>query len=500
MMLMRPNLEDLRIIGFYLGRILLLVAGVIALPLLWAVLGREWGPASSFVLTAGAFALLGVSASARAPQGHHLDWSHGMVVAALAWLIVPAVGSLPLALSGHFANPLDAIFDAMSGLTTTGLSLLQDLDHLAPSLNFWRHLLHFLGGQGIVLAAVSIFAGGAGLSMLYGEAREEKILPSVGSTARFIWWASVVHLLFGVLVLGSVAYFGLGFTPLRSAFHGLMVFFAGFDTGGFAPQSTSIGYYHSAVFEAATAVFMVAGAMSFGLHYAIWRGPHRFRALRNLETRTLASTLLAALTLALVGLATLGLYRTVPALARQGLFHVLSAHTGTGLATVPSSELVRWGGLAFVGVTLAMALGGMASSTAGGVKSLRVGLALKILKNHIKAVILPDRAVVSQAYYQGGRKRVTPPLAQAVLVVTLLYVALYLAGAVAGLAYGYPLQEALFESVSASANVGLSVGITQPSMPVVLEITYILQMWLGRLEFVAVFALIGFTVAAVRGR
>jgi len=108
--------------------------------------------------------------------------------------------------------------------------------------------------------------------------------------------------------------------------------------------------------------------------------------------------------------------------------------------------------------------------------------------------------VVSQAYYQGGRKRVTPPLAQAVLVVTLLYVALYLAGAVAGLAYGYPLQEALFESVSASANVGLSVGITQPSMPVVLEITYILQMWLGRLEFVAVFALFGFVVAAVRGR
>jgi trk system potassium uptake protein TrkH len=499
-MLVRPGLEDLRTIGFYLGRILLLMAAVTALPLLWAVSGREWGPASSFVLTGGCFALLGVVIKARPSAEEHLDWSHGLVVVALTWLIVPAVGSLPLALSGHFANPLDAVFDAMSGLTTTGLSLLQDLDHLAPSLNFWRHLLHFLGGQGIILAAVSIFVGGVGMSMFYGEAREERILPSVNSTARFIWWASVVHLLFGVVALGSVAYFGLGFTPLRSVFHGLMVFFAGFDTGGFAVQSTSIGYYHSAVFEAATAVFMVAGTMSFGLHYAIWRGPRRFRTLRNLETRTMASTLLITLVLALVGLATLGLYRTVPSLARQGLFHVLSAHTGTGFSTVPSSELVAWGGLAFVGVVVAMGLGGMASSTAGGVKALRVGLALKLLKDHVKAVMLPDRAVVSQAYYQGGRKRLTPPLAQAVLVVTLLYVVMYIIGAVVALAYGYSLQQALFESISASANVGLSVGVTDPSMPVLLEITYILQMWLGRLEFVAVFALVGFAVAAVRGR
>ena len=499
-MLVRPDLQDVRIIGHYLGRVLLLMTGVASLPLLWAILAREWAPASSFVLTAGVFAVLGVLLRSAAFGEHHLDWSHGMVVAALTWLIVPAVGSLPLILSGHFANPLDAIFDAMSGLTTTGLSLLQDLDHLASSVNFWRHLLMFLGGQGIVLVAVSVFAGGVGMSMFYGEARDERILPSVSSTARFIWWASVVHLVFGVLVLGSVAYFGLGFSPLRSAFHGLLIFFAGFDTGGFTPQSTSIGYYHSVLFEAATGVFMVAGAMSFGLHYSIWRSSRGRHELRNVETRTMASTLLLTLTMALVGLATLGLYRAVPSLARQGLFHVLSAHTGTGLSTVSSAELVGWGGLAFVGITLAMALGGMASSTAGGVKSLRVGLAFKLVKDHVKAVVLPDRAVVSQAYYQGGRKRLTAPVAQAVLVVTLLYVALYLAWAAVGLAYGYPLQGALFESVSASANVGLSVGITDPSMPVLLEITYILQMWLGRLEFVAAFALFGFIAAAVRGR
>ncbi|MFH1330479.1 MAG: TrkH family potassium uptake protein [Actinomycetota bacterium] len=499
-MLIRPDAEDLRIIFHYLGRVLLVTAMFVILPLAWSVAGREWAPAFSFVLTAGAFALLGTLASAAPLREHRLDWSHGLVVVALTWLIVPGLGSLPLALSGHFADPLDAYFDAMSGLTSTGATLIQDLDHLAPSLNFWRHLLHFMGGQGIVLAAVSIFAGGVGLSMFHGEGREDRILPSVGSTARFIWWASLVHLLFGLVVLGSVAYFALGFTPLRSLFHGLLVFFSSFDTGGFAVQSTSIGYYHSVVFEAATMVFMLAGAMSFGLHYALWRGRHRLRSLGDLETRSLATTLVFTLALFMVGLVALGLFRSTGALARQGLFHIVSAHTSSGFTTVPSSELREWDGLAFVAITLAMFLGGMASSTAGGLKAVRVGLVARVLKDQIKRVLLPDRAVVSSVYQQGGRRRLTPQVAQAALLVTLLFVALCLLGTAVALAYGYPLQEALFESVSATANGGLSVGIFSPDMPVALEVTYILQMWLGRLEFVAVFALFGFVVAAVRGR
>jgi len=498
-MLQKPDREDLAIISFYLGRILRLVGVAGLVPLAWAAGGREWAPFSTFVLMIGVFLALGTLGMRREPRTHRLDWSHGMVVVALTWLIVPAIGSIPFALSGHFADPLDSYFDAMSGLTTTGLSLLQDLDHLAPSLNFWRHLLHFLGGQGIIIAALSLFAGGAGLTLYYGEARDEKILPSVTSTARFIWGVSLVHLVAGVSVLGLTAYLFLGFDPIRSIFHGLTVFMAGFDTGGFAPQSTSIGYYHSAAFEAVTGILMVAGAISFGLHFALWRGP-RATAFRNLETRTILSTFVATLVLTFVGLAALGMYDSVFGLTRQGVFHVLSAHTGTGFSTVPSIELAAWGGLAFGGIVLAMAFGGMASSTSGGVKSLRIGLTLKVLKDQVKEVLLPERAVVSHGYYQGGQKRLTPQVAQAVLAVSLLYVALYLVGTLVGAGYGYPIGAAMFESVSAGANVGLSVGITDPGMPVLLEITYMLQMWLGRLEFVAVFSLFGFLIAWWRGR
>jgi trk system potassium uptake protein TrkH len=388
----------------------------------------------------------------------------------------------------------------MSGVTTTGLSLLQDLDHLAPSLNFWRHLLQFAGGASIVLVAVTVLADRAGLSMFQAEGREERILPSVASTVRFISWVSLAHLALGVVVLGAVAYFTLGFSPGRSLYHGLLVFLAAFSTGGFTPQSTSIGYYHSGVFEAATAVFMLAGAMSFGLHYVLWRGRRRSHLFRNLETRTVVFTGFLTLVVTLCGLAALGFYPNVGGLARQGLFQVISAHTTTGFSTVPATELAAWGGLAFGGIAVAMALGGMTSSAAGGVKSLRVGLTLKMVKDQIRALMLPDRAVISQAYYQSGRRRLTPQLARWVMTLSLMFVALYLFGAGVGLAYGYPLQQALTESVSAATTTGLSVGITGPAMPVALEVTYLLQMWLGRLEFVAALALVGFVVAAVRGR
>ncbi|HZD24599.1 MAG TPA: potassium transporter TrkG, partial [Acidimicrobiia bacterium] len=201
-----------------------------------------------------------------------------------------------------------------------------------------------------------------------------------------------------------------------------------------------------------------------------------------------------------VGLAATGLFINAAGLARQGFFQVLSAHTGTGFSTVNSVELANWGGLAFGGIAIAMALGGMGSSTAGGVKSLRIGLTIKSVVNQIKQMLLPEHAIVGTAYFQSGHKHLTPALTQSVMIISLLYVALYLLGAGVGMAYGIPLQSALFESVSASANVGLSVGVTSSSMPVLLESVFMLQMWVGRLEFVSVFSLLGFLYAWARGK
>ena len=498
-MLIKPTAEDYRVVGYNLGKISTLVGVAGVVPLLWAVIGREWAPASSFVLMIGVFLAMGAVGERIVVSNQRLDWSHGMVVVAIAWLLVPAFAAIPLALSGHYANVLDALFDAMSGLSTTGLALVQDLDHLASSLNFWRHLLHFIGGQGIIIAALSIFAGGGVVTLYLGEARDERILPSVRSTARFIWAAALVHLVVGVTVLTTIAWVVLGFEFDRSLFHGLMVFFAAFDTGGFAAQSTNLGYYHSAIFEFSTAVLMVAGAMSFGVHYALWKRRYS-SVMLNLETRTMLTTFAATLAITIVGLAATGAFTEAVGLTRFGFFQLLSAHTGTGFATVAVPELAAWSGLAFVGMAIAMSLGGMGSSTAGGVKSLRIGITVRSIVIQIKQMLVPEGALVSRSYHQTGKTRLTPELSQAAMTVSLLYVALYLFGGGVALTYGYGLGEAFFESISAGANVGLSVGITDPTMPVLLKITYIAQMWLGRLEFVAVFALFGFIYSTWRGK
>ena len=496
-MLLRPTADDLRLIAYNVARMLLIsaVAGVV--PLLWAIAAGELAPAADFLVMIGLFALLGGIGVASKPANERLDWSHGMVVVALIWMVVPIIGSVPLFLSGNFASWLDAFFDAMSGITTTGLTLAQDIDHMASSMIMWRHILHFLGGQGIIIAALSLFSGAGTATLYYGEGRDDRIYPSVRSTSRFIWLVAIVNGIAGIVALMLVAYLDLGFSFMRSFFHAATVFMAAFDTGGFAPQSTSIGYYHSAPFEVVVAVLMIAGVMSFGVHFALWR---RRSVMSNLETKTILFTFGGTLLLPLIGLATAGAYASSAGLGRQAFFQVLSAHSGTGFSTIPSAELATWGGLAFGGMTIAMALGGMASSTSGGVKSLRVGLTIKSIASQVKQVLLPEGAVISDRFYQNGPRHLTDDLKQGVMAISLLYVALYLLGGGIGVATHVPLQNALFESISAAANVGLSVGVTTPAMPNVLKVTYALQMWAGRLEFISVFALVGFMWSLARGK
>ncbi len=496
-MLIRPQPSDIKLVGFQLGRVLYVVGIAGIIPLVWAVIDRDWHSASSFIFMIGLALAIAASVERFRPKEEHAGWHHGMVTVALVWLVVPALGAIPLALSRHYGRPLDAFFDAMSGVTTTGLALIQDVDHLASSINVWRSALQFLGGQGIVLAALMFFGGGGVLALYHGEARDERIFPSVGSTARFIWSVSLFHAVFGITALWAVGSFILGFHPMRSLLHAITIFMSAFDTGGFAPMSTSIGYYHSVTYESVIGVLMVAGALSFGAHYALWRGPRNL--LRNLEARTILTTFAGTLVIALIGLAATGLYTDGLSLGRQGFFQLLSAHTGTGFSTVPPADLIRWSGLAFGGITIAMALGGMGSSTAGGVKALRIGLTVRSLWNTVKEALLPEGSVISNRYSQGSPKVLHPELAQSVMTISLLYVGLYLLGTAVGIAYGVPLQQAMFESVSAGASVGLSVGVVDPTMPVFLELVYVLQMWIGRLEFVAVFALVGFVVSWVVG-
>ncbi|MDP9023702.1 MAG: TrkH family potassium uptake protein [Actinomycetota bacterium] len=500
-MFLRPDRDDARLVGFYVGRVVTFLGAIQAVPALVALALGEWNAFTAFLismaLAIGAGRVTELRLHTRAP----LDWSHGMLIASLSWLVGSAFAAIPLYLSGHVSGFVDAVFEAMSGLTTSGLTVLQDLDHLAYSVNLWRHLMHFAGGQGMVLAMLSLFGGAVGQAgtLYVGEARDERIMPNVVRTARFIWRVS-----FGYLAIGTISLLAVllvaGLGPGRALIQSVELFMAGFDTGGFTPQSTSIAYYHSAAVEAVVAVLMVAGTMSFGLHYQLWRG-NRVELRRNVEARTIAATLAVLAVLTMVGLGRAGTYGDAIPLFRKGFFTVLSAHTGTGFAvTAPRLFISDWGLLAPAAVVGAMALGGMASSTAGGIKAIRVGITAKGLWKDIRRVVLPESALVVSTYHSQRRRILRDDQVRSSVTVLLLYLLTYIAGGILGLFYGFDFTEAMFESTSASANVGLSVGITGPDLATPLKVSYIVQMWIGRLEFMAVFALLATLLAAVRGR
>lgn len=500
-MVLRPRLEDIKIIGYYLGKIILGLGLTMLIPIIIGLAFGEINPVLDFLIGTEIALIFGLILSKLCFTEKDLSWMQGMIVVSLSWLAATVLGAVPLYLSGHWKSYLDACFDAMSGFATTGLVLVEDLDHLSYTHNFWRHLIMFIGGQGIVIVALSFFVRGASgaFRMYVGEARDEKILPNVISTSRFIWLVSIVYLILGTFALGLVAMLN-GMKPMASLFHGACVFMAAFDTGGFAPQSQNILYYHSFAFEIITIIIMILGALNFKLHYHLWVGNRR-EIFKNIETKTFFITVLITFCIAAFGLAQIGSYPRAILLFRKGFYQLISGHTGTGFMTIYSWQFINeWGQLAMVGVICAMALGGAVCSTTGAIKMLRIGIVSKALKEDLKRIIMPERAVVVQKFHHIKEIFVEDKQARSALLITLAYLVLYVLGAIIGMLFGHPFINSLFESTSAAANVGLSCGITAVNMPATLKLTYIMQMWAGRLEFMSVFTLIGFFIAAIKGK
>ncbi|MBU0880578.1 MAG: TrkH family potassium uptake protein [Candidatus Omnitrophica bacterium] len=500
-MILKPTSEDYKVIGYYLGKIIIGLGLLMMIPLVIAAAYSELEPVVDYLLSISVALFLGVLLTGACHTNKDIAAGNAMCIAALSWLVAMVISAIPLYLSGHYASYLDACFETMSGFATTGLSLTNDMDSMAHAHIFWRHFTMFIGGQGIVVIALTfLFRGTAGAFRIYiGEARDEKILPNVIHTARFIWLVSIVYMVLGTIALSASAIIG-GLSPGKAIFDSVCIFMAAWDTGGFTPQSQSILFYHNLSFEIITVVIMLLGSMNFALHYVVWTGNRR-ELYKNIEVITLFISVVVTLSITAVGFFGHDIYGGAAAFFRKVFYQLISGHTGTGYSTIYPGQFVNeWGPLAMLGVTIAMAIGGCMCSTTGAIKVLRLGILYKALRQDIKKVLLPESAVVVQKFHHIKDVILENKHVRMSAIILLSYLGLYMLGTVVAMLCGYSLSEAAFESVSAAANVGLSCGITKPSMPLVLKITYMFQMWAGRLEFIAIFALGGMIVAALKGK
>ncbi len=487
-------------ISYFIGTIVMILGILQFLPAASSAFYSEWRIFAVFMLTASMTVLIGAGMmlSGYRYRGVKLSFGEGTIVASGAWLLGTLLCALPYYLSGNYLSYLDCCFDVMSGLTTTGLTLVQDMDHLSVGINMWRHVLTFLGGQGMVVLALTFltkFQGGA-YKMYVGEGKDEKLFPNAVSTARQIWYISLIYLVIGTAAL-TVGAMAAGLAPDRAFLHGMWIFMAAWSTGGFAPMSQNILYYHSTVFELLTMVFFIIGSFNFALHYAVLSGRRR-ELYKNIETVTFMITVTLLTLLVTTGLMKNNVYPNAMAVFRKGFYQLISGHTTTGFMTVYAKQFyTEWGDIALFAIMISMMLGGSACSTAGGFKGLRTGIIFSTFKTEVRRMLLPESRVSEQKMHHIRDVVLSDATIKSAFLIVTAYIVTFVIGTVAGMFAGYPFGEAAFECASATGNVGLSIGVTTAAMPAFLKVTYILIMWLGRLEFMSVLTLGAYLIRKV---
>lgn len=486
----RLTFYDIRVIGHYLGNLVLLTTLGLLAPLLISIVFAEWEVTTRYLITIGIFLCAGSLLRFTCISPGRLTRQQALAVTGLAWLVLSCFGAIPLMWSGHYASYIDALFEAVSGFTTTGASIVQDLDHMSYGDNMWRFMMHLIGGLGLVVVGLSFgLFGKSGASLFTSEARSEHIVPNVVQTTQFIAKISITFIGFATVVVGLIC-LSLGIDPARSFLQSFWLSISAFMTAGFVPMSQNVMYYHSAIIEFVLVIFMLLGCINFTLHSEIIRG--RIRSFFNdIEVRSAVIWLLIVGIVFAASLAGSRIFSSLPAIERRGIFMIFAAFTTTGFQNIASPQLTdALTSGAFLLLAMLMAIGACSGSTTGGIKIQRLAILGKTIIATLKESLAPDAARVANTYYHLGRRPISAALVREVTTVMVLYLITYAIGAFVGIAHGYDASQAIFESIAMASNGGITSGIVAPGMPVSLEIFYILEMWAGRLEFVTLLALI----------
>jgi trk system potassium uptake protein TrkH len=401
-----------------------------------------------------------------------------MAIVSLGWLGAGLFGALPFYLSGQIPLFTDSVFETFSGLTTTGASILQNVEALAPSLLLWRSLCHWLGGMGIILLSLAIlpFLGVGGMQLYKAEVpgpAPDKLRPRIKDTALLLWKVYLLFscVLFLLLLLGGMDIF-------QAVNHA----FSTIATGGFSTQSASVGHFDSIYLEVVIMLFMFIAGTNFALHFRLLAADFK-PYWRNTEFRVFALLVLAAVIL--VCLSIWGpVYQGFGDALRFGSFQVLSLITSTGFTT---ADYDLWPGLAQVVLLLSMLMGGCAGSTAGGMKCMRLILLFKHGMRELRRLIHP-RAVM---HVKLGDRLVPEEVLQGIWGYFVLYLFLACISALALAALGLDMLSAFAAVIACVSNIGPGFAAVGPAqnyaqIPWAGKWVLSLCMLLGRLEIYTV--------------
>jgi trk system potassium uptake protein TrkH len=439
------------------------------------------GDALAFGGAAAIAGALGYLAYVRTRLERDLTIREGYAVVALSWIAVGLAGAMPYLLSGTVTSPVAAFFESISGFTTTGATVFSDIENLPRGILFWRSMTQWLGGMGIVLLGIAIlpFLGVGGMQLFRAEVpgpSPERLAPRIRNTASLLW------IVYGGLTAAQVVLFLLGgMAPFEAVNHA----FTTLSTGGFSTRNASLAAFESPYIQYVTILFMYLAALNFTLHFRALSG--RFDYWKDVELRFFTLVLVGC-TVLVFGLVLLGggeggLERSF----RDSLFQTVSITTTTGFVTF---DYERWvGGVQFLLLCL-MFMGGMAGSTAGGMKAMRIYLLMRHSLTELKRNLHPRAVVVAHL----GSRPVKDRVFLRILAFALSFLTLFGAGAFVLSLLGHDLSTAIGASAASIGNIGPGLGGVGPIdnygwMGPASHGTLIFLMLAGRLEIFTILLL-----------
>lgn len=383
------------------------------------------------------------------PEFEHLGRRDGYLLTASVWVVFSIFGMLPFIFSSAHASVSDAFFEAMSGFTTTGASVMTDIEHLSHGVHLWRAMMQWVGGMGIILftlAIIPMLNHSGGMQMFNAEVTgitHDKIRPRISQTAKSLWtiYLSLTVILIGLLWAGPMDFF-------ESVCHA----FGTISTGGYSTASDSIHAWDSVYVKLVITLFMFLGGVNFALIYRFVHGD--FRTLRRNDVlRTYIAAIGVTLLLFVAAIVARGQVADWQAVTIDPLFQIVSTITSTGFTVV---NFENWGPFVLALTFVLMFSGACAGSTSGGAKIDRLLYLFKNAHNEIYRCIHPRSVKTVKV----NGKVVSTELVNKVIAFLCIYMLLVVGGGIALSAMGVPVVDAFFSSFSCLSNTGLGAGVT----------------------------------------
>jgi trk system potassium uptake protein len=436
-----------------LGGILMMFAAAMLVPLAFAFFGRDaalhaYGGAIAITFFAGLALFLFCRRYKR-----ELQPRDGFLLVSLVWTVLPAFGALPLMFHIGGLSFTDAYFEAVSGLTTTGSTVLTGLEKLPLSINVWRCFMVLLGGMGILVLAVAILPLlGVGGSQLFkaetpGPMKDAKLTPRIAETARGLW---VVY-----FAIATACFFGLRAAGMGWA-DAFMHMCSTMGLGGFSSYDASYGQFNSPAIEAVTIFFMLIAGINFALYFVAWKRRSLRGLVRDVEVRLFLLTMVVSVLGIAVFLSAHEVYPTFAESLRHAAFNVVSIATTTGLVSV---DYAQWPVFAPVLMLFLCCFATCAGSTGGGIKMVRAVILLKGARRELKRIVHP-RAVVPVTI---GGSAVDGNVLQSVLAFMLIYGAVLVGATMLLLFSGLDVISAFTAVIASINNTGPGLGQVGPA-------------------------------------